>query len=159
MLKYKKQCIVLLMALIDNKRVRFDFELLKEFEAGIELLGFEVKSIRAKRGSLAGARVLVRGGEAFLVGATIQPYQPENTPESYDPERVRKLLLNKKELAELAGADVAKGLTMVPISLYNKGSMLKLSFALARGKKKGDKRELIKERETKIAAERTMKRG
>ena len=146
------------MALIDNKRARFDFELLKEFEAGIELLGFEVKSVRQKRGSLAGAHVLVRGGEAYLVGATIQPYQPGNTPESYDPERVRRLLLSKKELAELAGADVAKGLTLVPLSLYNKGPRLKLSFALARGKKQRDKRETIKERESKIAIERTMKR-
>jgi len=147
------------MALIENKKVRFDFEILKEFEAGIELLGIEVKAIRAKRGSLAGARVLVRGDEAFLVGASIQPYQPENTPDSYEPERVRRLLLSKKELAELAGADVAKGLTLVPISLYNKNKKLKLSFGLARGKKKHDKRDAIKERETKIAVERAMKRG
>ncbi|MBL4644710.1 MAG: SsrA-binding protein SmpB [Candidatus Pacebacteria bacterium] len=146
------------MALIQNKRIRFDFELLKEFEAGIELLGIEVKSIRAKRGSLTGARVLVRGGEAYLVGATIQPYQAENTPDSYDPERVRRLLLSKKELLELASADVAKGLTIVPISLYNKGRVLKLSFALARGKKQKDKREKIKKRQTKISIEREMKR-
>lgn len=146
-------------SLIDNKRVRFDFEILKEFEAGIELLGIEVKAIRAKRASLAGARVLVRGGEAFLVGATIQPYQSENTPDTYEPDRVRRLLLSKKELSELAGADVAKGLTLVPISLYNKQRRLKLSFGLARGKKQKDKRETIKERETKITIERSMKRG
>lgn len=147
------------MTLVQNKRIRFDFEILKEFEAGIELLGIEVKALRQKRGSLAGARVLVRGGEAYLVGATIPPYQAENTPESYDPERVRRLLLSKKELAELSGADVAKGLTLVPISLYNKGSKLKLSFGLARGKKQHDKRESIKKRETDIAIERTMKRA
>lgn len=155
----KKNVYSSAMALVDNKRIRFDFEILKEFEAGIELLGIEVKAIRAKRASLAGARVLVRGGEAYLVGATIQPYQAENTPDSYDPERVRRLLLSKKELAELSGADVAKGLTLVPISLYNKKKKLKLSFGLARGKKKTDKRETIKERETKIAIERSMKRG
>lgn len=147
------------MALVENKRARFDFEVQKEFEAGIELLGTEVKAIRAKRGSLAGARVLVRGGEAYLVGASIPPYQPENVDDAYDPERVRRLLLSKKELAELAGADVAKGLTIVPLSLYNKQRKLKLSFALARGKKGRDKRETIKERETKIAIERAMKRG
>lgn len=147
------------MVLVQNKRIRFDFEILKEFEAGIELLGIEVKTLRQKRGSLAGARVLVRGGEAYLVGADIPAYQPENTPESYDPERVRRLLLSKKELAELSGADVAKGLTVVPISLYNKGSKLKLSFGLARGKKQHDKRESIKKRETDIAIERTMKRA
>lgn len=147
------------MALVTNKRAKFDFELLEEFEAGIELTGQEVKSIRNKRGSLAGARVLVRGGEAYLVGASIPPYQVDNAPEDYGPERTRRLLLNKKELAQLSGADVAKGLTIVPVSLYNKGRKLKLSFALAKGKKKQDKRENIKERETKIAAERLMKRG
>ncbi len=146
------------MALIENKRARFDFDILKEFEAGIELLGNEVKALRDKRGSLAGARVLVRGSEAYLVGATIQPYQPGNTDDSYDPERVRRLLLTKKELDELAGADVAKGLTLVPISLYNKKRRLKLLFALARGKKGRDKRQDIKERETNIAIERALKR-
>ncbi|MAZ67368.1 SsrA-binding protein [bacterium] len=147
------------MALVENKKIRFDYELMKEFEAGIELIGTEVKSIRQKRGSLAGARVLVRGGEAYLVGASIPPYQPGNAPESYDPERVRRLLLSKKELAELVGANIARGLTLVPISLYNKGRKLKLTFALARGKKKQDKREAIKEREAKISAERAMKRS
>lgn len=146
------------MSLVDNKRARFDYELLKEYEAGAELLGFEVKSLRAKRGSLAGAHVLVRGGEAYLVGAKIEPYQQGNTPDSYDTERVRRLLLHKKELAELATADTEKGLTLVPLAWYNKGSVLKLSFALARGKKQRDKRENIKERETKIAIERTLKR-
>ncbi len=145
------------MALIENKRARFDFEILKEFEAGVKLLGFEVKSLRNKRGSLAGARVVVRGGEAFLVGATIPPYQEGNTPESYDPERSRVLLLHKKELAELSGADTEKGLTLIPLSLYNKGRVLKLSFALVRGKKKRDKRELIKERDTKRAILRSLK--
>jgi len=101
----------------------------------------------------------VRGGEAYLVGATIEPYQPENTPESYEPERVRRLLLNKRELAELEGTESAKGLTIVPISLYNKGRVLKLSFALARGKKQHDKRETIKARDTKRAIERQMKRA
>lgn len=147
------------MALVDNKKIHFDFEVLKEFEAGIELLGNEVKAIRNKRASLAGARVLIRGNEAYLVGATIQPYQPSNTDDSYDPERVRRLLLSKKELAELAGADVQEGLTLVPISLYNNKRKIKLSFGLARGKKKQDKRQAIKERETKITIERTMKRG
>ena len=147
------------MALIENKRARFDYEFLKEYEAGIELLGFEVRSLRNKRGSLRGAYVVVRGGEAYLVGATIPPYQPGNTPDSYDPERARRLLLSRKELAELAGADTAKGLTLVPIALYNKGRRLKLSFALARGKKKHDKRETIKEREAKRKVARVLKRG
>ena len=146
------------MALIQNKRARFDFQFLQEFEAGIELLGTEVKSLRNKRGSLAGAYVVVRGGEAYLVGASIPPYQVANTSDSYDPERVRRLLLTKKELATLSGADTEKGLTLVPISLYNKGRKLKLSFALARGKKQHDKREVIKERDTDRDIERLMKR-
>lgn len=146
------------MALVNNKRASFDFQFIKEFEAGIELLGIEVKSLRNKRGSLSGARVVVRGGEAFLVGATIEPYQVENTPPSYDTERTRRLLLTKKELIELASADNEKGLTLVPISLYNKGRVLKLSFALAKGKKVHDKREVIKERDTKRSIEREMKR-
>lgn len=147
------------MALLDNRKVRFDFEILKEFEAGLELLGTEVKSLRNKRGNLSGSRVLVRGDEAFLVGASIPPWQEANAPETYDPERPRRLLLKKKELAELAGSDVQKGLTLVPISLYNSGRKLKLSFALARGKKTRDKRQTIKERETKRSIERKLKRG
>ncbi len=145
------------MALIQNKKATFDFEILKKFEAGIVLHGFEVKSLRAGRASLAGARVLVRGGEAFLVGATIQPYQPGNTPQQYDPERPRKLLLTQKELAELSGADTQKGLTFIPLSWYNSKRKIKLEFALARGKKSHDKRESIKERESKRTIGRTLK--
>jgi len=145
------------VALLTNKKARFDFEILKEFEAGLELLGTEVKSLRNKRGNLAGSRVLVRGNEAFLVGATISPWQEANAPKDYDPERPRKLLLKKKELAELSGADTQKGLTLVPISLYNSGRKLKLTFGLARGKKKHDKRQIIKERESKRKINRTLK--
>ncbi|MEX0652426.1 MAG: SsrA-binding protein SmpB [Candidatus Paceibacterota bacterium] len=144
-------------ALIHNKKVSFNFELLEIFEAGLELLGPEVKSIRKKQGSLEGAHVVVRGGEAFLVGATIPPYQPSNTPKGYDPERTRKLLLNKKEIGELAGAESQKGLTIVPISMYNKGRNLKLQVAIARGKKKTDKRQTIKARDNKKDIERQMK--
>ncbi len=143
--------------LIENKKARFNYELLKQYEAGIELLGYEVKSIRNKMGSLEGAHVVVRGGEVFLVGATIPPYQPSNTPESYDPARTRKLLLTKKEVSELAVKESAKGLTIVPISLYSKGRLLKLQIAVARGKKKRDKREDIKKRDDKRDIERTLK--
>lgn len=146
------------MGLIDNKKAGFNFELLERIEAGIELLGSEVKSIRNSRGSLEGARVIVRGGEAFLVGADIPAYQPNNAPKGFDAKRNRKLLLSKKELAELAGYEGKKGLTVVPISMYNKGNKIKVEIAVARGKKKTDKREKIKERETKRDIERTMKR-
>jgi SsrA-binding protein len=145
--------------LIYNKKASFNFELTDTFEAGIELLGAEVKSLRNKKASLDGAHVLVRGGEAFLVGATIQPYQPANMPKGYDAERPRKLLLNKKELDILLGAESQKGLTIVPISVYSKGRTLKLQLAIARGKKQYDKREVLKKRESKRAIERTLKEG
>ena len=142
---------------LDNQKARFDFELLDRFEAGIELLGFEVKALREGRGSLEGAHVTVRGGEAFLIGATIPPYQSGNTPESYDPMRNRRLLLGKKELASLAALESQRGLTIVPISVYNKGYKLKVEIAVARGKKKYDKREVTKNREAQRHIERTLK--
>lgn len=143
--------------LVQNRKATFNYEVLEKFEAGIELLGFEVKALRAGIGKLEGAHVVVRGGEAFLVGAQIQPFQPKNTPKSYAAERTRKLLLNRKELNTLTGIETTRGLTLVPISLYTKGRNIKLEFASVRGKKKFDKREAIKERETKVKIERLMK--
>ena len=145
------------MALIENQRARFDYTFREEMEAGLELLGFEVKSLRAKRGSLKGARVVARGGEAYLVGASIPAWQIANAPKSYDPERTRRLLLSRKEIAHIASAEGEKGLTIVPISVYNKGRKLKLSIAIARGKKKEDKRHTIRAREEKRRIERSLK--
>lgn len=142
---------------MDNKKARFDFELLERFEAGIELTGQEVKSLRNGRGSLEGSHVTVRGGEAFLIGATIQPFQTGNTPENYDPMRHRRLLLNKKELSQLASLESQRGLTIVPVSVYNKGKVLKVEIAIARGKKRHDKREVTKSREAKRHIARTLK--
>lgn len=142
---------------ISNKRARFDFEILEEFEAGLVLFGHEVKSIRSNKGKLEGGHVIIRGKEAFLVGTSIPPYQAANTPKSYDPERARKLLLSQKELTELERKGEQAGLTIVPLSLYNKGRNIKLSLALARGKKKADKRESLKERDSKRAIERILK--
>lgn len=147
----------MIMALIENKKARFDLEILDEFEAGLELFGFEVKSLRNGRGSLPGARVVVRGGEAYLVGASIPPWQEKNAPEDYDKERPRRLLLSKKEIAEIAQAEEKKGLTTVPLSVYNVGSKLKLKIAIARGKKQHDKRQTIKERDEKKRIERALK--
>lgn len=135
------------MALISNKKVHFNYEILKRYDAGIELLGVEVKSLRAERGSLEGSHIIVRGGEAFLIGATIEPYQPGNTDESYDPTRNRRLLLTKEEIAELATEESKKGLTIVPVSVYNKGRKIKVEIAVVRGKKTHDKRETLKKRE------------
>lgn len=142
------------MALAENRKARFDYEILKTFSAGLELIGAEVKSIRIGKISLAGAFVAVRGGEAFLVGADIPPFQPKNAPLEYDATRARKLLLSQAEIAELAEAEHTKGLTIVPLSVYNKGRFLKLDLAIARGRKKFDKREAIKKRDV----EREIKR-
>lgn len=142
---------------IQNRKARFNFEILETFEAGLVLQGHEAKSIRAGKGKLEGAHVIIRGGEAFLVGSSISAYQPANTPKSYEAERVRKLLLSKKEIAEIEQQTEKAGLTAVPLKLYNVGRKIKLEVALARGKKKFDKRETLKARDSKRDIDRTLK--
>lgn len=146
------------MTLIEYKKAGLKFERLEEMEAGIELLGYEVKSLRDKQGQLDGSHIVVRGGEAYLVGATIPAYQPANTSESYDPERTRRLLLKKSEIAHLADAEAKKGLTIVPIELYNKKNLIKVRVAIVRGKGKSDKREDLKRKDAKREAARVLKR-
>lgn len=145
------------MTLLDNKKAHFDYEILEKFDAGIQLQGFEVKSLKMKKGNIAGAHVIIRGGEAFIVGMDIPPYQPNNTPSDYDSARTRKLLLQKREIERLAVKDNQKGLTLIPISVYTKGSLIKVSFGVAKGLKKHDKREKIKKREAKREIERNLK--
>ena len=135
------------MALIENKKVHFNYEILERYEAGIELLGTEVKSLRAKHGSLEGAHVVVRGGEAFLVGATIQPYQAGNTDKNYDATRNRRHLLTRDEIIKLDHLESLKGLTIVPVVVYNEQRKIKVEIAVVRGKKAHDKRETLKKRE------------
>jgi len=154
---FRKCSYSICMATVENKRVPFDYVILEEIEAGLELLGYEVKSLRAGHGSLKGARVVARGGEAYLVGATIPAWQPANAPKSYDPERTRRLLLSRKQIAHVSSAEGEKGLTIVPLKVYNKGRKLKLAIAIARGKKKEDKRHTIRAREEKRRIERTLK--
>jgi SsrA-binding protein len=132
----------------ENRKARFNYEILEKYETGIELLGTEVKSVRGGQMSLEGAFVIIRGGEAYLINANIPPFQPKNAPKDYDPLRNRKLLLTKKEIAELAGSEKNKSLTIVPISVYNKNRKIKVEIALVKGKKKFDKRETLKKRDT-----------
>lgn len=146
------------MTLVENKRVAFDYQILEEMEAGLELRGYEVRSLRAGQGSLRGARVVARGGEAYLVGASIPAWQQANAPKSFDPERPRRLLLSTKEIAHVASAEGQQGLTVVPLKVYNKGHKLKLLIAIARGKKKEDKRHSIREREEKRSMQRSLKK-
>jgi len=140
-----------------NKRARYDYEILETFEAGLALYGFEVKSVKNGHLSLQGAYVVIKGEEAYLLNATISPYQSKNTPSDYEPTRSRKLLLHKKEIKYLIGKSQEKGLTLVPIQVYTKKDKIKLEFGVGRGKRKTDKRELIKKREARREIERKIK--
>ena len=144
-------------SLAENRKARFEFEILEPFEAGIELLGLEVKAIKTHKMTLEGSYVFPRKGDFYLVGATISPYQPNNTPKDYEPMRERKLLLHKKEIDYLIGKAATRGLTILPIRVYNKGSRIKIEIAIARKLKSHDKRDRIKEREDKRKIERTLK--
>jgi len=143
--------------LAENKKALFDYEILEKYEAGIALYGFEAKSVMRGSAQLKGAFVLIRGGEAHIINAVIPPYQAKNTPAWYEPDRPRKLLLHKKEIFALSGATSQKGLTLIPISLYTVKRKIKLGFALARSKKKFEKRELIKKREFQKDRARILK--
>lgn len=141
-----------------NKRAHFDYEILETQEAGIELLGIEVKSIRLGRAQLLGSFVIIRGGEAYITGLKIPPYQAHNTAPTYIEDRTRKILLSKKQIGKLEESLKNKGLTLIAISLYNKGPKIKIEIGLAKGKKKFDKRETIKKRETDRELRREYKR-
>lgn len=133
--------------LSENKKAYFDYQILEKFEAGISLIGQEVKSIKTGRVNLAGSYVVLKNEEAFLIGAKIPPYQPKNAPPDYNPERSRTLLLRKSEIKYLIGKTKEKGLTLAPLRMYTKKGKIKLEFATAKGRKKSDKRQLIKKRE------------
>lgn len=138
-----------------NRRVYFDYEILETYEAGVELFGFEVKAVKTGHMNLAGSYAVIRNNEAWLLNATIPPYQPKNAPPDYDPTRSRRLLLHKAEIKELIGKAAQKGLTIVPLKVYTKRGRVKILVGLAKHKKKADKREIIKRRE----AEREIKRS
>jgi SsrA-binding protein len=144
--------------LIDNRKAHFNYEVISKYEAGIELFGFEVKSVLNGRAILAGAFAIVRGGEVYLMNMQIPPYQVGNTPLDYDPTRTRKLLLSKKQIKEIAPSDNMKGLTLVPLSLYSKGRLIKVELAVVKGKKNYDKRETIKKRDVAREIDREYKR-
>jgi len=134
-------------SIAENRRSSYDYELLETYEAGLVLFGFEVKAIKTGHVNLTGSFVTTKNKELFLTNALIPPYQPANTPMDYDQMRARKLLLKKSEISSLIGKLKAKGLTLVPIRLYTKKNKIKLEFAVAKGKRKIDKRETIKKRE------------
>jgi len=146
-----------------NKKALHDYEILEKFEAGLVLTGQEVKSIRQGHINLKGAFVTLRNKpgasipDAYLTNAHISAYKSAGPLPDYNPERPRKLLLRKKELKYLLGKGQVKGLTMVPLKVYTKRSLIKLGFALVRGRKKHDKRDLIKKRDIKRKIQSTLK--
>jgi len=143
--------------LSENKKAYFNHEIIDKFQAGISLIGQEVKSIKSGRINLAGSYVVLRDEEVYLVGANVPPYQPKNAPRDYDPERSRKLLLRKPEIKQLIGKTKEKGLTLVPLKVYTVKGRIKIEFGVAKGRKRIDKRQLIKKRETDKEIERELK--
>ncbi len=140
-----------------NRRARYEYEILETFEAGMSLLGPEVKSLRAGRANLADAYATVRKGEVFLHNAHISPYNQAGR-ENPEPTRERKLLLHRREIGRLAGKVAERGLTLVPLSIYFKDGRAKTEIALAKGKRRYDKRETIRQREEKREVDRATRR-
>ena len=140
----------------ENRKATFDYEILETYEAGLVLIGQEVKSIRGGHISLAGSFVVIRANQPELIGAKIPAYQPLNAPKDYNPEKPRKLLLNKKELDYLAGKVNERGFSLIPLKVYDKNGRIKLEFGLAKGKKKFDKKEQIKKRDVDRDIHRQM---
>ena len=143
--------------LATNPRAKFDYHILETFEAGLVLFGHEVKAIKNNQMSLKGSYITIKNEEAWLINAQVSLYQPKNIPDDYDPTRTRKLLLNKKEIKSLIGRIKQRGLTLVPLRVYTKHNRIKLEFALAQGKRKTDKREKIKKRETDRKIDRALR--
>lgn len=142
-----------------NKRAGFDYELLERYDAGLVLLGSEVKSVKSGNISLKGSFIVRKNSELFLINASIPLYKHATNLKSYNPTRSRKLLLKKSEIKSLIGKMAIEGLTLVPIRVYNtQKGLLKLEFAVGRGKKEYDKRHSIKEREDKRRMEQKIKR-
>lgn len=140
-----------------NKRANFDFEIMETFEAGIALLGVEVKSVRAGHMSLRGAFVTMHNGSAYLTNANIPAWQTANTPGQYDPTRSRRLLFTASQLKYFIGKTIEQGLTLIPVRVYPKGSVIKVEIALAKGKKAYNKKEKKKEQDIKRDVERMMR--
>lgn len=140
-----------------NKKAWHDYFIEEQFEAGVELQGWEVKSIRSGRAQLKEGYVIVRGGELFLFGAHISPLTSASTHVDPDPTRTRKLLMHKQEISRLVGAVERRGYTLVPLSLYWKSGRVKLKVGLAKGKKLHDKRAALKQREWDREQQRIMK--
>ena len=140
-----------------NRRARHDYEILDQVEAGLVLEGSEVKSLREGKAQLKDSFAHIRDGEAFLIGAYIAPYDFSRGG-GHDPERTRKLLLNRREIDRLGARVAEQGLTLIPLDLHFRSGRVKVNLGLARGKNTIDKRDTLKERDQKREIERAMKR-
>ncbi len=144
--------------IVMNRKAGFDYFIENQYEAGLVLEGWEVKSLRAGKINLSDAHIIIKHGEAFLFAAQIQPLITASTHSIPDPIRTRKLLLNRKELNQLIGSVERQGYTIIPLSLYWKKNNIKIKIALAKGKKEHDKRVSIKDREWQRDRSRIMKK-
>lgn len=142
----------------ENRRARFDYEILETIEAGIVLEGFEVRSAKEGRLNLAGSYGIVRGGEAYLLNASIQPFSGANVPEGYEPDRTRTLLLEKGQIRMLQGKLAEGRMALVPLRAFVTRNLVKIALGLARSKKAADKRETIKQRDIDRDARRDLGR-
>ncbi|MBE9014625.1 SsrA-binding protein SmpB [Chroococcidiopsis sp. CCALA 051] len=143
--------------LSDNRKARFLYDILETYEAGLQLMGTEVKSIRAGKVNLQDGYALIRNGEAWLINVHISPYTSSSQYFNHDPRRTRKLLLHRQEIRKLIGKVEQQGLTLVPLKLYLKRGLVKISIGLAKGKKLHDKREDLKRRQDQREIQRAMK--
>ena len=141
----------------DNRQARYLYEILETYEAGIQLTGTEVKSIREGKANLQDGYALIRNGEAWLLNVHISPYTASGQYFNHEPRRTRKLLLHRQEIRKLIGKVEQQGLTLVPLRMYLKRGLVKVSIALGKGKKLHDKREDLKRRQDKREIERAMK--
>ncbi|MBE9200844.1 MULTISPECIES: SsrA-binding protein SmpB [unclassified Nodularia (in: cyanobacteria)] len=141
----------------DNRQARYLYEILETFEAGVELVGTEVKSIRAGRVNLQDGYALIRNGEAWLINVHISPYNASGQYFNHEPRRTRKLLLHSQEIRKLIGKVEQEGLTLVPLKMYLKRGWVKVSIALGKGKKLHDKRESLKRKQDQRDMQRAMK--
>ena len=145
--------------IIENKKAKFDYFIEEKIEAGISLKGWEVKSLRSNRGNIKESYALVKNNEVFIIGSHISPMPNVRTNEDTDPTRTRKLLLKAKEISKISGLVTQKGYTLIPLSLYWKEDKVKVMIGLAKGRKKQDKRALLKERDWKMTQKRLIKKN
>jgi len=140
-----------------NKRANLDYDISERFEAGLVLRGYEVKAVKTGHISLKGSFITVKQNELYLTNANIPLYKHAGAIANYDPTAPRKLLLHKREIAYLIGKSRTEGLTLVPLRVYTKRSLLKLEFGIGKGRKKIDKREIIRKRESERRIQRALK--